>query len=325
MPVENTTTNNAFRYPTAANDGVDFAQGIADLASDVDGMWLHGTLAARPVASVRGRVYYATDTGTFFEDTGAAWVALCPLDGSSHVPLANLSGITYSQLSASAGIVLGQLATGVARMSVVASGAGSVNVFDGQLLCLTSTGQTVHLPPVAQGAMVGVFANSAVSGSNFHVITSAGGAAAINCVGQLGSVPTIALGTPGAAVLLYSDGGSWFIIAGQKDSGWVPLTLNADWAAFSGYYTPSVRLQGDTVRLKGALEFATGGGNIATLPGGFWPSDASGVILPVGTPATGTWALTVTAAGVMSIATVSGGPPSNGQGFYLDGITWTTS
>lgn len=35
-----------------------------------------GTLAARPVASVSGRLYYATDSQVLFEDNGSVWTAL---------------------------------------------------------------------------------------------------------------------------------------------------------------------------------------------------------------------------------------------------------
>lgn len=35
-----------------------------------------GTLAARPAAGIRGRYYYATDTGILSRDTGAAWVSV---------------------------------------------------------------------------------------------------------------------------------------------------------------------------------------------------------------------------------------------------------
>jgi hypothetical protein len=35
-----------------------------------------GLAAARPAASVKGRIYYATDTGTYSLDTGTAWNAI---------------------------------------------------------------------------------------------------------------------------------------------------------------------------------------------------------------------------------------------------------
>ena len=37
-----------------------------------------GTQSALPSAGVRGRYYYATDTGVLYRDTGAAWVAFTP-------------------------------------------------------------------------------------------------------------------------------------------------------------------------------------------------------------------------------------------------------
>ena len=62
MPVEIDTTNNSFRVPTSRNDGSDFATGLDDFATDVDAMWLQGTITDLPAASKRGRRYYATDT-----------------------------------------------------------------------------------------------------------------------------------------------------------------------------------------------------------------------------------------------------------------------
>jgi hypothetical protein len=34
-----------------------------------------GTISSRPAAGLAGRVYYATDTGQYFIDTGSAWTA----------------------------------------------------------------------------------------------------------------------------------------------------------------------------------------------------------------------------------------------------------
>lgn len=79
-PTLATTTNNALRYPTSANNGTDFATGIADLASDIDGKWFSGTLAARPTAGTLNRLYYATDVGQFYFDTGSAWLLAAPSD-----------------------------------------------------------------------------------------------------------------------------------------------------------------------------------------------------------------------------------------------------
>ena len=74
MPNLLTTTNNDLSYPSSANSGQDFSTGIADLANSVDAMWDSGTLAGRPAAGIVNRRYYATDTGVWYLDTGAAWV-----------------------------------------------------------------------------------------------------------------------------------------------------------------------------------------------------------------------------------------------------------
>lgn len=75
-PTLSTTTNNAFRFPTDANNGTDFATGIADLGADVDGMWSSGTFSARPSASKLNRVYWATDVKVLYWDSGTAWEAV---------------------------------------------------------------------------------------------------------------------------------------------------------------------------------------------------------------------------------------------------------
>jgi hypothetical protein len=75
MPIESNTPNNSFRYPTAANNGSDFATGLQDLANDIDGMWQSGTLVARPAANAvkPGTTYRATDTGQVSWSNGTIW------------------------------------------------------------------------------------------------------------------------------------------------------------------------------------------------------------------------------------------------------------
>jgi microcystin-dependent protein len=74
-PTLDTTTNNSFRYPTAANNGSDFGTGLQDFATDVDGMWQAGTLVSRPTASSvkAGTHYYATDAGAYSVSNGSTW------------------------------------------------------------------------------------------------------------------------------------------------------------------------------------------------------------------------------------------------------------
>jgi microcystin-dependent protein len=74
VPVEITTTNNSFRVPTSGNDGSDFAAGLDDFATDVDKMWIRGTISSLPSASKAGRRYYATDIDQELIDTGSSWI-----------------------------------------------------------------------------------------------------------------------------------------------------------------------------------------------------------------------------------------------------------
>lgn len=63
----------------------------------------------------------------------------------------------------------------------------------------------------------------------------------------------------------------------QQDSGWVPLTLSSGIGAYYGDRTPSARLLGDRVELKGSLQNNTGatiaaGTTVATIPSGYRPN-----------------------------------------------------
>jgi len=69
------TTTRGFRYP-ASTDTPDVPRDIGNLASDVDGQYISGTLAARPAFGSVGRKYRATDTGDVYLDIGTAWVLL---------------------------------------------------------------------------------------------------------------------------------------------------------------------------------------------------------------------------------------------------------
>ena len=81
------------------------------------------------------------------------------------------------------------------------------------------------------------------------------------------------LGTPNASVLLQFNGvnGTWEIISGQQDTGWVALSTyyTAGTLTYSG--TPSYRIIGDRVWFKDAVYPGTGL-NIATLPSAARPS-----------------------------------------------------
>lgn len=63
---------------SAGTDGpsrADFNEGYSQLET-LAAIDKFGTFAARPAAGVRGTYYHATDTGVFYRDTGAAWIAI---------------------------------------------------------------------------------------------------------------------------------------------------------------------------------------------------------------------------------------------------------
>lgn len=74
-----TTARNALRFLKGTSLVSDVDEGFEALANDVDtkmASYSQGTLAARPAAGQANRFYKATDTGTIYHDTGAAWEAL---------------------------------------------------------------------------------------------------------------------------------------------------------------------------------------------------------------------------------------------------------
>ncbi|OAI39921.1 hypothetical protein AYO39_02265 [Actinobacteria bacterium SCGC AG-212-D09] len=228
-----------------------------------------------------------------------------------------------TNLGATAGITLGQLAAGVGRMTATASSAGTVTAADGQILFLTGTAQTVNLPAVSGGVTLAVMAlNTGLTGATTHSIHSGG--ANVNYVGQVGTGTGIFLGTPGARLVFYSDGGSWFVISGQQDTGWVPLALTANFIAAGGVYTPAVRLQGDVVRLKGGVQNNTGGaftsGTFATIGVGLRPTaPLPGWFVSV----TGTTSPYLINTGAAGGIVLDSGSWANGAILGLDGLSYT--
>ena len=77
MPVTfGTTARNALRWLQGNNLVSDIDEGFKALASDVDtkmmSFWT-GTLGGRPGAGQPNRLYYATDNGLLYYDTGTKW------------------------------------------------------------------------------------------------------------------------------------------------------------------------------------------------------------------------------------------------------------
>lgn len=94
--------------------------------------------------------------------------------------------------------------------------------------------------------------------------------------GTFGGVDSFLLGGDQAYAIFIYIGGGWQCFSGGQDSGWIPLTLGTNVTTNSVFYTPSVRLKGDQVFLKGFIENISGsnilsGDDIFTIPAGLWP------------------------------------------------------
>jgi hypothetical protein len=124
---------------------------------------------------------------------------------------------------------------------------GATTVITGELVFAEGTGSyTATLTAPVLNGVLGVV--NLIAGGG--VVTVAG--TNINGAGLVGA-SSFTLGAYGSFALLISDGSGWAIIAGQPDSGWVALTLGTNIGAVSGQ-TPYVRLRGDRVDLRGAVQ-----------------------------------------------------------------------
>lgn len=208
-------------------------------------------------------------------------------DAPSELRIAITSNATtLDPLSLLTGVVTNAVSATIARgQSVVAS---------------PSTTQT--LPAATAGALVAVTASSTVTAAS--PVTIAG--SAIYGLG-LNNASSFLLGSPGAHVVLQSDGTHWYVIGGQQNTGWVPLTLATNIGARSPLYTPAARVIGDTVTLRGGFQNNTGGTTSAffqwaTVPAACIPAstvECSVFATQVGTElqvVTGTGALKIDAA-----------------------------
>lgn len=102
-----------------------------------------GTIGARPAASVNGRLYFATDTKQWFEDTGTVWDDVTP-DGTyleevivfsgtsgalSHTPIVGKrldgyrNGVRMTSLAGSALIQTFSIAGTAVTLSIAAGGS----------------------------------------------------------------------------------------------------------------------------------------------------------------------------------------------------------
>lgn len=143
---------------------------------------------------------------------------------------------------------------------------------------VVSASQTLTLPASpTKGDIIRAAAASTVTGATAVTVAASGGKG-INGLG-LSAASLLKLGTPFAHTTLQYDGTNWQIIDGQQDTGWLALSLSGGVSAVGGGYSPSYRVLGDRVWLRGGVSFtATASITIATLPAGARP--ANGAFLP---------------------------------------------
>jgi hypothetical protein len=141
---------------------------------------------------------------------------------------------------------------------------------------VNGAGVTITLPTPTAGAQVTIENGLGTAASPTTVSSSS---ANIYGVGSNG-VSSFVLGTARATVTLVADGGAWLCMPGSvQDTGYVALTLNAGWAAQSGYFAPAYRLLGGRVSLRGAATYNSGVANqpLATFPASIRPALQVGV------------------------------------------------
>lgn len=227
-----------------------------------------GTISARPAAGLAGRVYYATDTLLEYVDTGSSWLPLATLDSNGHVPPAQLPWPAFTTANTPTTASVG------AFYRVDAAGTVTLP---------TPTGNT--------GQMIGVWNN------NSGICTVSG---AIQYLG--GSASSLQLGGVGSFLVFQAFSANWWVVSGQQDSGWVALSLNANYSASTGTgFTPAYRFLGNLVYLRGAILNSTGGS-------GSTPSTVPVAVRPASTAymggtiqgAAGLVSVTVQASGVLT-------------------------
>lgn len=167
------------------------------------------------------------------------------------------------------------------------SSAAAATAVDGEMLLCTGAAQAVTLPASAKG-MLGVRAAGTQTGANpVTVQVGTGSGQLIKGKGLGAGASSIPLGTVGASVVLLWDGANWQIISGERDTGWLPLTLPAGVTSI-GSDAAAVRVRGDRAEFCGVI--SNGGatitnGTAATVPAAAQP--ASSVPTPPIFPAPG--------------------------------------
>jgi len=132
----------------------------------------------------------------------------------------------------------------------------SLSATNGSLVEATAS-ITVTSPAVAAGNKFGAYANYAATNASPVTVTAVGGY--LIGPGIPASTSSILLGSPNANISFACDGTNWILTAGAQDSGWIAPALLNSWTGGSGY-TPSYRLVGNVVRMRGLLDTSNNGG-----------------------------------------------------------------
>jgi hypothetical protein len=314
----NTTTRLALTQPAGTDPPSVLRTSIGGNATILDtaALFNEGILASRPAAGsvVHGYFYRSTDTGDLSYSNGSAWVSVSQVGigsaaasyqsgiasarpGAGTVPAGTLYNATDTGAFAWSNASIWQslnLVPRLASSNTTASPGELINAQAGITVSLPAAGSATRNQPIA------IWAGIAASGASPVTINTLGGG--IYSVGSL-NASSLLLGAPGASVLLVSDGTSWLVVAGQQDTGWVPLTLASGIA--SGSIVPSVRLVGDRCSLKGQLVNSTGGpltnAQWATLPTFARPASNQVAACAQGTGAFSPAAVTLGSAGQVNV------------------------
>lgn len=223
--------------------------------------------------------------------------------------------VDSTNLSSTAAITRSQMAGGFGNLAYTTV-AVPTSAVDGTFYVVTAA-TTITLPTPTINRTIGVFNNVA------GVVTVTASSGVIVGLGL--TAASFSLGGGNAAVILLANGTNWVIASGQQDTGWVALSLTASVTAEATFYVPAARLQGDTVRLRGAMVNNTGG-NItagstwATIPAGSRPAANVGFPIRTGTSVNAQVGLIGTAGLLTCNTTIA-----NGVDMVLDGISFPLS
>lgn len=268
------------------------------------------------------------------EDSGYAggsnlWVpSVVTGTATSGATLSNLAGIGAAPASS---LLLGYVLVPAAATSIItadilnaqpyaysylnifkpipASGSGTVSAVSGGHYIVSSGNTPITLPTPFPGARVKV----TNYGSGTPVVSQNASEKIFGLgLGSAGSA-NFSLGTYGATATCESDGVSWYITAGNADSGWLGFAYQNSWSSSGA--NAAYRKIASTVRFRGNITGGTSATEFAQLPAGFRPT-ASGAYACVYSVTETFATVTIDAGGNCTMYT--GGTPVD-----VGGITYT--